>query len=1677
MCLGDTIIYLQRAGGIKQTVTIPADGSYRLSFAFAARPNFAGHTVQVFLGDRKLAEVGTIVSRWTQFDSVFQAKAGTYEFMLWGVDPGADKATVIDAVSIKPMRQPVWGNLLANPGFETESTFADGWKYFQTETSVGYNQKSYATTSAWTPAGDAGLMRAGDTTWGGYSHTGQIALFLQRDGSVSQTINVPADGTYRVSFYASSRGDDRNTDYQYNADHAGHTVQAQLDGETVAEVVTWGRNWEFCEAEFTATAGTHTFTLQGVRDPGGKDASSVVDDVVVASAAVLDDGAARYDTLTHALQYGPEGLAAMTIDVDADLEQSLDLDGFAGTVTVQNTTTATVLAFPSTLPTATVALNSPVTLKLALDSVANTAPVLNAVTALPADGTLTLAVSFSANAEKGTYVLADGPLAADLASRLDLSVAGGVGRLELDGSRLTFVVQSLEYMLWRGSGADTWSSNSWLLNGAGDPIAFVAGLSAFFDGGDSAQTLWVNENVSARELDFTGGSYSIAGSGLITAPKVEKDGGGTLTMAGAGFNGVTAFNVNQGRMTLGPDATAQALGAAGGTVTVKNGAQFDINYELPENSPGDSVAGKARSLLTHDTTFVIEGAGPDGKGALVNGFEGSNWGAQFGKVVLTGDATIGSVGRIDFRPTVGATSYVRSSLTGPADATLTVKTSEPTGEMGLNIVETDVNVGRIDVPEGGTIVFENGVATEIPNGIHLLGGRLGFWGSGAPGVHADVFVGQDSSTFGSGTSRLYGAFVVPENVVHTHETGDLYLADGIVTNNGIIRVTGGVFDIRATNYVGGADSSIVLEAGDVRVFPYDVEGQVTFRQQAGTSHFNNWADWSKVQLSISMDAGTIYWGSGDSTPPAVDFNKISFHTEGGSVIFDTMEPYVIPSAFKDTAFATASVRGVGAEDVYTMGDFAWNITELQLSAADRYGFLDLEQGAELTTARLRMGAAFSPPQSSRLTVKEGASLAVSEYARIGEWSGTTTSKTHDLVIDGGTFTAPLDVAVGYDSPFAYFSIKDGVAEVSGILPRARLDYLPNYNQATLTHEELTRQTGGLLKVGGGGLKDLGTPGDKVIAHVEHNLPNYNFQSGTLEPTDAWSTGFGAQIVFGTRPTAADEAPYTIDTPYDVTLQTGLAGAADVTLKGAGQVKSMADLQGIPTGKWTLESSADLRGASGFAGGLTLAEGKTAVVGNASTNLVEFGMFALQTRELAANDFWNGRFPMLNTGMELLHNWRLNGERQYHTYAYQGEFYVAPDQAGLWSFAGNFDDEIYLEVDGREVLFETQWTNVAKGSTNLTVGWHTFKAYGFDGMSEAGPQYRQKEWNSTTMGLGFRVGSEGGDASSDYVRFDPSTLPIRPNSYLRIRRATGLTSETYLTNEAWDEDRVTYVQPSRLQAVNATRIACQGSTCSTGSFYVEPDLAGTWTFTGCCDDNVCLKIDGQQILATADWQDVQTGSAELTAGWHALEIRTHDGTGGWLGRDGVVDVNGESYILKVQLPGMVSADEAVAFKNPRFRFAPTPDGSDVRPGLGGVTTIKADAILANAGTAPYPIYGTLAGSGYLDGDFRFEGDASRLAVAGNGASSKVDVVKFLSAGSTAFAGLGGVKAVFDEKPTSPRFVLSESPMGLTADRAAELAVEVKDAAGNDYSDQFVVRLQAGAVVLVNNKPFGFHLIIR
>src|SRR5205807_2317688 len=84
---------------------------------------------------------------------------------------------------------------------------------------------------------------------------GSQVAFLQMNGTISQTVNLTAPGTYTVSFKAAQRA---------NYQATFQSIQVWVDGFSVATITPVDTNYrDYATGSFTVAAGLHMLAFQG----------------------------------------------------------------------------------------------------------------------------------------------------------------------------------------------------------------------------------------------------------------------------------------------------------------------------------------------------------------------------------------------------------------------------------------------------------------------------------------------------------------------------------------------------------------------------------------------------------------------------------------------------------------------------------------------------------------------------------------------------------------------------------------------------------------------------------------------------------------------------------------------------------------------------------------------------------------------------------------------------------------------------------------------------------------------------------------------------------------------------------------------------------------------------------------------------------------------------------------------------------------------------------------------------------------------------------------------------------------------------------------------------------------------------------------------------------------------
>ena len=1136
--------------------------------------------------------------------------------------------------------------------------------------------------------------------------------------------------------------------------------------------------------------------------------------------------------------------------------------------------------------------------------------------------------------------------------------------------------------VWRPQAAtDVWTSVAWQKNGAGEHVAFTPAWTAKFDGNETTPVASVQVPEAVRTEQVTvdaSANYTLTGAGAIASKRLVKKGTGTLTL-GAGVLAETPdIVIEAGTVKLGDDATQGAAGRNGGTITVKNGAQFDLNY-----TDTTSAAGRARALVTSGKKFVIEGAGPDGDGALVSTFANTAWGSPIDEIELTGDTTIGGVSRIDIR------GNTKNRIVGPTNATLTVKT-RPSSDYGLGLVGGSISVGKLNVAPGGKFKIEGATAINIPYGIDLYGMFMFYTGTGTWDVGGITAMGTGGSIGNaSGDAYVRTPVTIPSGAKLTMNGSKSLYYDGTVTNNGTISVSSGTHLLEGN-----------VEAGS----------GAKFNVTGGTLYLSGNGDYGDGDYNVSLSGG------------------------GSLVLGRNNGGYGIPNLKKGQLAVTVASGHTGT--VYFHPATSTSIDGLTCSGTVKNFFM---QGP---SSKTRNEGPVIAGHANDLVVSANYLEAGNGNGR-GEW--TVTGENSHIVAT--TLSANW---IG-----------------------------SHYYAGSLTFRD------GLLEVGSGGIREAWTDPARTA---------FNMESGTLRATANFNIGkAGMRASFGSP---KKDGAVTFDlNGKTVKWGTGLTGASDVTLTGAGTfAPDRAGIQGIPLGKWTVNATGtvDLRNAAGFAGGLALAADASATLDIAGTNMVEFlawtwtgnawdtmkPAFQNSTPE-AITPFVATSFTYANRPSSTLVDVKYGSGSGFN---YIGEFYVSAEKAGTWYFSHNGISHNGLQIDDMELDRAGKNTTTTGKTIDLAEGWHKFMISFYT--DAANPSFGPRSGGDTT--ITFKA---PGDA--DYTVFDTTTVPMRMRQHLGARTSVrwrkymsyGDSASVYADA---DESKYTTldVVTNSLQVIHqkfSTGVNAPLGGASArfdGYFKVAPEQEGVWTFNAKFDDRIALSVDGRRLFAG----NTGTASMTLRAGWHKFDIRTGDttpsgnttyGTGG-----GLTDSVGNTVALEFKVNG----GAYFAFDERYLPIAYTPGDAQKfeEPGLGGVIELAAGSTLTNAPRDGgwCPIYGTLKGSGTLAGPYRFTGENNSWLVEGATVSrATLPAVQFGNATPETFKGLKSLSVTFDAQPTRRAYFLTGAIADLTAADIADVAYTVTDEAGNDYTDNLTLTVQEGRLTFTNSKPKGMFLIVR
>ncbi len=1251
--------------------------------------------------------------------------------------------------------------------------------------------------------------------------------------------------------------------------------------------------------------------------------------------------------------------------------------------------------------------------------------------------------------------------------------AGASATFAVVDGKLTMTItvsSSVASQTWRpASSADLgWNTTSanWLYDG-GTTGGFVPYVPAFIDGAESATgDITVDGEMFAGPITLTGaGDYALTGTGTLKGGDTVTFGGtGTVTLDGVSF-GNQEIEIKDGqKVVLGVNAAQKSFGeesgSTGGKVTIKDGGQLNINYTSTASNNTEP-----RQELTHHKVFVLSGDGPDGRGALINDAldgrgtanEDNPYGSQLRRVELANDATVGGTHRMEVRLRSGTYATAEPGIYGP-DKRLTIKSTNP---YGFGLISQPINVGAVTIAEGATFRPEAMAESQfnIPGGITFEGGILHAYSSTYPDS-VPFLVTDKGGTINaaSGTATLKGPVTVATGGKLTLNGGNVVYYQGGITAQGDVETTGGTHVLAGPMAFANMP---ILTGGGLYIGSGFSANSFTLEHASGSSGFflNNTAP------NFETANFTVTGGAFDIRPQAAGILDIP-----GTVNL---------TQTSGTSYAygpnTNTEYGVAMKLVGTIENLSVGLN------SNRSGTLELKAGSDLTTKALWTGNNGSGPSAGRVIIDHDAKVTLTtDSFRNGHWSGTpAVPSVHRLDVYGEVDALPAILWNTYDCPRGEVYLHEGgVLRVKGIWAnRQQGNNNSTYNHPYLNGTEAGGgrhwflMDGGRLELGSSGFGGARTPG----------VTRFDLQNGDIvNVSGAWGGDAAFPIFFGYEKLGGK---VTFDMgEYYVNWNNGLSGASDVTIKGSVNFQGQRTderLQGAMLGKLTVENTGgnDLTVTSYFGGGLTLADGVNAQVAKYSDNQYPFAIAGNVQDQIATAD-WSYPFIASDFWTFIHRHYNANPRRTYTSFAGRGEFYVPEEKAGKWTFAGNYDDNIRLDVDGTQVFKSASWTAAGVGTVELSAGWHTFTLSSYDGTGGIGPG--QATW-SDGKSIGFIIGESTSTTSSDYTKFEPNaslgdglTLQVRPKANACIwsfqnGNANWETTENWTTIKCTDTVIPMHKHSNASDAGDWSAYFSGKVNKFEGWFKVAADQKGEWTFKMGYDDYKKLHIDGEELINNTSWTATPTATKTLEAGWHRWSVRVGDGSGGW-GPSAANNGNTLSYIA----PG----DAEKQFNETNLKLAATlGDIAAIEPtGIHRDLTLGEGATLTSTGTMPMPIFGTLKGTGTLAGAFAFAGDESDWDVTGKSANRELVCATFANATRETFQGLAHVTATFDEKPRCSFYFLTDEITGLTAEDVEDAAVTVKDGE-NDYSEAFALTVKEGRLALLNRKPGGMAIILK
>jgi autotransporter-associated beta strand protein len=1073
--------------------------------------------------------------------------------------------------------------------------------------------------------------------------------------------------------------------------------------------------------------------------------------------------------------------------------------------------------------------------------------------------------------------------------------------------------------------------------------------------------------VTFAKADGTGKIVGLADadydSGAFAAAKnfdTHKNAGGTtdggavnsLRFGRASADVVTLnanLNVGSGGILVG-----SAVGANDSTITSTSGETLTSGNGLDLAVIQNNVSGSLSISPKITGAIALTKSGP---GKLILGNSGNDY--DGGTFINAGTIEIQSDGALGH--TDGGITFAASSLgTAGVLSTTSTMTLSPTRAITLN-------------SGGGAFNVATGTALTVTQGITGDGG-LGKLGAGTLILNGDNSYTGETVIY-AGSLQLAGAI----------SSTAAFTADGNVITAGSTIAASGPFQIAR---LAGANVSLFATASTLSGTEFTIGGE--------------------GNATVTLSGASLIAASCDLVVAKQNGSTSVLHIQDSEV--SAQEDMIIGAAggangtanitngklgVTNTLFVGAN-GGTGTLNLAGTEVGSYGVLEVGFGAT---GTLNISDSATLTgSTAANMGHINVGRNNPGLAVvnQSGGAVNFSSWMTIGIEGGSNDPANSKYAISGGTLSSTAGIEIGSDH--------GGTLEISAAgdvnIPNVSIGTYGNRGSGTAGNG-LLKMTGGTLTTNAisvgdnrnaGGITSNGVftqsggtvqlNGQLVIARSADGAGTTgtaNLNGGTLNVNSIVKGAGNGQLNFnGTviKPNASNGA---FITGFDTTNSEVLSGGAIFDTNGK-VIRVDTSLDGV--GALTKDGTGKLiiGGASSFAGGVNLDSGTLSVRNNTALGtgpvignggILAFdnstGPGLIEGRISSTNAFDTTTaipFDAVTLGTPKAHTTDQALFGYNSTWGYRGSLVVPAGPNVTWSFAEQFDDSVFLSIDGNTLLNDGTWNNPTVATVTLAPGEHTFELRLGQGGGGVGP--------NNGWGIGFGIDTLGrgttnpgdytaltdpgngtilkynDDGGVDYTVANPFTLQATTEIHVRQFGAT-------LTGDIAGASGLTKTGDGRL-TLTGTNSYAGGTTISSGVLEIGNGGATGSLGGGVVANSGTLKFNRTGTLSVPNAIS-GTGSLEQNGTGTTVLSGASTYTGATVVNAGTLQVSGSisgSSLTTVRLGGTLSGTGSVG--------ALLVDGGTIAPGASpGI--LSAGNTTFNGGTFSLEINGTTAGSLY------------------------------------------------------------------------------------------------------------------